>query len=124
MPRWDSGLKGHFRSPVCNYSETKTSIPILDTYSMFLIHPTNNKTQTGHLGPRTSSSKERILLGLRIGALLCQLNCVVCFAWALTEHEKGIAYIDGLGSSWSSINLGTVSSTPDFKRDLAKEPLS
>ncbi|KAJ5232902.1 hypothetical protein N7468_005858 [Penicillium chermesinum] len=55
------------------------------------------------------SKKWLSLVTLRFGALLCQLICVICFSWALAEHEKGIAYIDGLGSGWSSINLGTSS---------------
>jgi hypothetical protein len=50
-------------------------------------------------------------LTLRFAAVLCQMTVVICFAWAYTEHEKPVAYIDGLGSAWSSINLGTVSIT-------------
>ncbi|GLI71847.1 hypothetical protein PoHVEF18_000014 [Penicillium ochrochloron] len=46
-------------------------------------------------------------LTLRFAAVLCQMTVVICFAWAYTEHEKPVAYIDGLGSAWSSINLGT-----------------
>lgn len=53
-------------------------------------------------------------LTLRFAAVLCQMTIVICFAWAYTEHEKPVAYIDGLGSAWSSINLGTVSRSIPF----------
>lgn len=54
-------------------------------------------------------------LTLRFAAALCQMTVMICFAWAYTEHEKPVAYIDGLGSAWSSINLGTVSITVSFE---------
>lgn len=59
--------------------------------------------------PRQQNLKCLSLLTLRFGAVLCQMAAVICFAWAYTEHEKPVAYIDGLGSAWSSINLGAVS---------------
>lgn len=54
------------------------------------------------------SKKCLSFLTFRFAALICQMTCIICFTWAYTDHEKGVAYIDGLGSTWSSINLGTV----------------
>lgn len=60
------------------------------------------------------------LFTLRFVAALCHMTVVICFAWAYSEHEKPVAYIDGMGSAWSSINLGTVRTTMSFGVHLKK----
>lgn len=47
-------------------------------------------------------------LSLRFGAIICTIAPIVCFAWAYTQHDAGVVATDGLGRSWSGINLGTV----------------
>ncbi|KAJ6093960.1 hypothetical protein N7467_002805 [Penicillium canescens] len=46
-------------------------------------------------------------LSLRFGTVLCTLTAVICFSWAMVQHDEGIVSTDGLGSAWSSINIGT-----------------
>ncbi|KAJ5162555.1 uncharacterized protein N7500_004385 [Penicillium coprophilum] len=49
------------------------------------------------------------LLSLRFGAVLCTMVAIICFAWAMVQHQEGVVSSDGLGEAWSSINLGTAS---------------
>ncbi|KAJ5551743.1 hypothetical protein N7461_006441 [Penicillium sp. DV-2018c] len=47
------------------------------------------------------------LLSLRFGAVLCTMTAVICFAWAMEEHDKVGVATDGLGKAFAEINLGT-----------------
>lgn len=49
------------------------------------------------------------LLSLRFGAVLCTMIGIVCFAWAMVQHQEGVISSDGLGEAWSTMLLGTVS---------------
>lgn len=51
------------------------------------------------------------LLSLRFGAVLCTMIGIVCFAWAMVQHQEGVISSDGLGEAWSTMLLGTVSAT-------------
>ncbi|KAJ5082719.1 hypothetical protein N7532_011762 [Penicillium argentinense] len=46
-------------------------------------------------------------LSLRFGAMVSAIAPIACFAWAYTQHRAGEVSTDGLGASWSHINLGT-----------------
>lgn len=50
------------------------------------------------------------LLSFRFGTVLCSMVGIVCFAWALVQHENNVVYTDGIGAGYSSFNLGTVRS--------------
>lgn len=47
-------------------------------------------------------------LSLRFGTVLCSMVGIICFAWAYVQHEKGVAYTDGIGSGFSIFNTGVV----------------
>ncbi|KAJ5131243.1 uncharacterized protein N7515_007282 [Penicillium bovifimosum] len=49
------------------------------------------------------------LFSLRFGAVLCTMTAIICFAWAMQEHNRVGVATDGLGSAFAAINLGTVS---------------
>ncbi|KAJ5945160.1 hypothetical protein N7516_005328 [Penicillium verrucosum] len=34
---------------------------------------------------------------------------IVCFAWAMVQHQEGVISSDGLGEAWSTMLLGTTS---------------
>ncbi|KAJ5161788.1 hypothetical protein N7492_007180 [Penicillium capsulatum] len=46
-------------------------------------------------------------LSLRFGTVLCSMVGIICFAWALVQHENSVVYTDGIGAGFSSFNLGT-----------------